>query len=126
MQPLPHTENSHSSRPEVTAAKRPTAHSATSRCLLEARLLDLSSRLERSGREGPAVSAIYATPTPSTPNPNPLEADPPRDLHIPRTRPFCALQPGNRTERLIIQNLIRHIEVPMIQGIGCLRAKLEL
>jgi hypothetical protein len=55
-----------------------------------------------------------------------LETNPPRDLHVPRARSFRALQTGNRPKRGVINILIRHVIVPMVQGIRRLRPKLEL
>jgi len=65
-------------------------------------------------------------PLPYPLNPVQLKTNPPRNLHIPRTRPLRTLQPGNRSKPLFIHQLIRHIKVPMVERISRLRSKLKL
>jgi hypothetical protein len=55
-----------------------------------------------------------------------LEADTPRDLHVPWPGAFRTLQIGNRSKRRSIHILVRHVIVPMIQRVGSLCSKLKL
>ena len=58
---------------------------------------------------------------------NPVsEADTSRDLHVPRTRSFRALQTGKRAKPRSIDQHVRHVIIPMIERIRRLRPELKL